>query len=125
MRTYPWEFFFDTNRFMRELGNLKKTADYSSCDTSSLNSFLVSISPEMSQYTYPLLQSGVVDVDVLGRLTEGQLSRECCIDNSIHRLRILDAVKGMVDILSLSRFKELRRSRITKEVLSVRSHGDQ
>ena len=52
------------NRFMRELNSLKKMADYASCDSTGLNAFLQSISPEFSVYTYPMLTSGV-DKDCL------------------------------------------------------------
>lgn len=80
-------------RFMRELGNLKKMADYSSCDSTNLNYFLQSIGPDMSQYTYPLLQAGV-DQDTLRCLTDEQLSKDCGIENSIHRLKILESIKA-------------------------------
>ncbi|XP_037077589.1 LOW QUALITY PROTEIN: NAD(+) hydrolase sarm1-like [Pollicipes pollicipes] len=81
------------NRFMRELSNLKKMADYSSCDSTGLNTFLQSISPEFSVYTYPMLTCGV-DKDCLRYLTDEQLQFECDISNSIHRLRIHEAIKN-------------------------------
>ncbi|KAF0306819.1 Sterile alpha and TIR motif-containing protein 1 [Amphibalanus amphitrite] len=80
------------NRFMRELNSLKKMADYASCDSTGLNAFLQSISPEFSIYTYPMLTSGV-DKDCLRYLTDEQLQTECDISNSIHRLRIHEAIK--------------------------------
>ncbi|GAB6030041.1 hypothetical protein CHUAL_005725 [Chamberlinius hualienensis] len=80
-------------RFMRELANLKKMTDYASCDKTHLNNFLKSIGPEMCQYTYSLLQAGV-NQDVLRYLTEEQLVSDCNIENSIHRLRILEAISG-------------------------------
>ena len=46
-------------RFMRELNNLKKMADYASCDSTKLNDFLREINPELSTYTYPMLSAGV------------------------------------------------------------------
>ena len=46
-------------RFKRELDNLKKMADYSSCDSTKLNDFLREINPELSMYTYPMLSAGV------------------------------------------------------------------
>ncbi|XP_012272806.1 sterile alpha and TIR motif-containing protein 1 isoform X3 [Orussus abietinus] len=81
-------------RFTRELQNLKKMADYSSRDTGNLNSFLQSIGQEFSIYTYSMLNAGV-DKDSIRNLSEDQLLSECGIANSIHRLRILDAIKNM------------------------------
>nr|XP_034182017.1 sterile alpha and TIR motif-containing protein 1 isoform X8 [Osmia lignaria] len=81
-------------RFTRELQNLKKMADYSSRDTGNLNSFLQSIGQEFSIYTYSMLNAGV-DKDSIRNLSEDQLQAECGIANSIHRLRILDAIKNM------------------------------
>ncbi|KAG5337909.1 SARM1 protein, partial [Acromyrmex heyeri] len=81
-------------RFARELQNLKKMADYSSRDTGNLNSFLQSIGQEFSIYTYSMLNAGV-DKDSIRNLSEDQLLAECGITNSIHRLRILDAIKNM------------------------------
>ncbi|XP_025075858.1 sterile alpha and TIR motif-containing protein 1 isoform X2 [Pogonomyrmex barbatus] len=81
-------------RFARELQNLKKMADYSSRDTGNLNNFLQSIGQEFSIYTYSMLNAGV-DKDSIRNLSEDQLLTECGITNSIHRLRILDAIKNM------------------------------
>jgi hypothetical protein len=78
-------------RFMRELGHLKRIADYSSCDTSHLYQVLNALGPTYAQYTYSMLQSGV-DQDSLLRLTDDQLLRECRVDNSIHRLKIAQAI---------------------------------
>lgn len=44
---------------MREIQNLKRLADYSSRDSTNLNSFLQSIGPEFSIYTYSMLNAGV------------------------------------------------------------------
>lgn len=78
-------------RFERELQNLKKMADYSSRDASSLNNFLLSIGPEYSIYTYSMLLSGV-DKESLRTLNDDQLIAECGITNSIHRARILNTL---------------------------------
>lgn len=86
-------------RFERELQNLKKMADYSSRDVSSLNNFLLNIGPEYSIYTYSMLNAGV-DKDSLRNLNEDQLVAECGIHNSIHRMRILNMVKGIETSLS-------------------------
>lgn len=46
---------------MRELDNLKQSADYSSKDPTGLHSFLKSIDPEFDYgvYTYPMLNAGI------------------------------------------------------------------
>ncbi|XP_043196439.1 NAD(+) hydrolase sarm1-like isoform X3 [Amphibalanus amphitrite] len=78
-------------RFMRELNNLKKMADYASCDSTKLNDFLREINPEFSTYTYPMLSAGV-DRDYLRYITDDQLLHECSIANSIHRKQIQQAI---------------------------------
>lgn len=88
-------------RFTRELQNLKKMADYSSRDTGNLNSFLENIGQEFSIYTYSMLNAGV-DNNSIGNLTEDQLLTECGITNSIHRLRILEAIKNRQHSLGLN-----------------------
>lgn len=86
-------------RFERELQNLKKMADYSSRDTSNLNSFLLNIGPEYSIYTYSMLNAGV-DKESLRTLNDDQLIAECGITNSIHRSRILHILSGMESVSS-------------------------
>lgn len=80
-------------RFTRELQNLKKIADYSSRDIGNLNSFLQQLGVEFSIYTYGMLNAGV-DKEYIRNISEDQLLTECGITNSIHRLRILDAIKN-------------------------------
>jgi hypothetical protein len=46
-------------RFLRDLRDLKITADYSSCDFSEIKEFLSSINPGFAAYTYPLVKNGV------------------------------------------------------------------
>ncbi|CAL1544602.1 unnamed protein product [Lymnaea stagnalis] len=75
-------------RFARELKSLKITADYSISDTTGLDNWLMSINPELSQYTYWMLRQGV-DKFELRSLTEEELKVECGIQNSIHRRQIL------------------------------------
>ncbi|KAG5675929.1 hypothetical protein PVAND_005786 [Polypedilum vanderplanki] len=82
-------------RFERELQNLKKLADYSSRDTSNLNSFLLSIGPEYSIYTYGMINAGVTDKEALRTLNDDQLIAECGITNSIHRAKILNTLSLM------------------------------
>lgn len=68
-------------------------ADYSSRDTGSLNEFLQGIGPEYTIYTYSMLNAGV-DKESIRGLSDEQLEVECRIVNSIHRLRILNAIRG-------------------------------
>ncbi|XP_022668130.1 uncharacterized protein LOC111253252 isoform X3 [Varroa destructor] len=75
-------------RFLRELRKLKQMADYSSVDSSNVAQVLSNIDAEFTQYTYGFLRSGV-DKSALSRLTEEQLQKECGIDNSVHRKKIL------------------------------------
>ncbi|XP_052832606.1 NAD(+) hydrolase sarm1 [Octopus bimaculoides] len=79
-------------RFIRELKQLKTTADYSSCDNTRLNDWLREISEEFSLYTYQMLHCGI-DKTVLPTVSEDELERECCITNSIHRRKIMDHIK--------------------------------
>ncbi|CAI9740814.1 NAD(+) hydrolase sarm1 [Octopus vulgaris] len=79
-------------RFIRELKQLKTTADYSSCDNTRLNDWLREISEEFSLYTYQMLRCGI-DKTVLPTVSEDELERECCITNSIHRRKIMDHIK--------------------------------
>lgn len=88
-------------RFKRELENLKKMADYSSKDAANICSFLQSIAPEFTIYTYSMLNAGV-DKESLKNLTEDQLVMECGIKNSIHRARILNIIKCMESSMSTS-----------------------
>merc|ERR1711974_283150 len=78
-------------RFMRELTNLKRMADYASCDPTSMNGFLNSLGQEFSVYTYDMLKAGI-DRDTLLRINEEQLLSECGIINKIHRLKILNGI---------------------------------
>ncbi|XP_034244246.1 sterile alpha and TIR motif-containing protein 1 isoform X3 [Thrips palmi] len=87
--------------FTRELQNLKKMADYSSKDASNLNSFLLTMGPEFSIYTYTMLNAGV-DKDSIRCLSDDQLIHECGISNSIHRLKILESLRMMENCLDNS-----------------------
>ncbi|KAL3269166.1 hypothetical protein HHI36_008249 [Cryptolaemus montrouzieri] len=82
-------------RFTRELQKLKKMADYSSRDTTNINSFLQNLSPELSIYTYNFLNAGVEKKDSLIHLSEDQLLEECRITNSIHRFRIMEGIRQL------------------------------
>lgn len=79
-------------RFLREIMNLKRMADYSSCDISNLCSFLMNLGPEFVVYAYDLIKAGI-DRETLMSINEEQLLSECGILNTIHRLKILQGVK--------------------------------
>ncbi|GFT04355.1 NAD(+) hydrolase sarm1 [Nephila pilipes] len=112
-------------RFRRELNQLKRLADYSSCDTSNLSSFLQNLGPEFCQYTYQMLLSGV-SVKDLKDLSSEQLESECGIENSIHRMRIMHMVKGMNCSRNGADFEEGPNSKSLDVFISYRrSSGSQ
>uniref|UniRef100_A0A7E4V2F9 ADP-ribosyl cyclase/cyclic ADP-ribose hydrolase n=1 Tax=Panagrellus redivivus TaxID=6233 RepID=A0A7E4V2F9_PANRE len=80
-------------RFMRELEGLKVAADYSSVDESQLDQFLMSLSPDLSVYTYQMLGMGL-SRDLLPHLTNDIMKTVCGIQNPIHRLKLKQALKG-------------------------------
>ncbi|XP_013411304.1 sterile alpha and TIR motif-containing protein 1 isoform X7 [Lingula anatina] len=81
-------------RFMRELVYLKRTSDYSCCDPTKLNEWILKLNPELTKYTYQIIRSGV-DKNLLPAITEEQLRTDCNIENGIDRMKILQAVKGV------------------------------
>uniref|UniRef100_A0A182RUZ9 ADP-ribosyl cyclase/cyclic ADP-ribose hydrolase n=1 Tax=Anopheles funestus TaxID=62324 RepID=A0A182RUZ9_ANOFN len=110
-------------RFLRELQNLKKMADYSSRDPDGLHAFLSRIGPEYTIYTYTMLNAGV-DIESLRTLDEDQLTATCGITNAIHRSRILQVIKLNESIPSF------RSEQSTEKSLDVfvsyrRSNGSQ
>uniref|UniRef100_A0AAG5DCK7 ADP-ribosyl cyclase/cyclic ADP-ribose hydrolase n=1 Tax=Anopheles atroparvus TaxID=41427 RepID=A0AAG5DCK7_ANOAO len=110
-------------RFERELQNLKKMADYSSRDPDCLHTFLYRIGPEYTIYTYSLLNAGV-DIESLRDLDDDQLMLTCGIKNTIHRVRILNAIKLSDSIPSF------RSEQNSEKILDVfvsyrRSNGSQ
>uniref|UniRef100_A0A2S2NWH4 ADP-ribosyl cyclase/cyclic ADP-ribose hydrolase n=1 Tax=Schizaphis graminum TaxID=13262 RepID=A0A2S2NWH4_SCHGA len=111
-------------RFMREIHNLKRLADYSSRDTTNLNSFLQSIGPEFSVYTYSMLNAGV-DRDSIRFLSEDQLIQECGISNSIHRYRILDSIRDMETLIDTSSYEENMNKNLDVFISYRRSTGSQ
>lgn len=110
-------------RFTRELQQLKKMADYSSRDTGSLNEFLQSIGPEYTIYTYSMLNAGV-DKESIRGLSDEQLDTECHITNSIHRLRILNAIRAYESSLP-SKGEENMEKNLDVFVSYRRSNGSQ
>ena len=84
-------------RFMRELRELKKSADYTSLDGGLMANFLNKISPEYKVYTYNLLQKEV-SLDFMTRLSSVDLDdmlRDCGVESSIHRHRIIETVLSL------------------------------
>lgn len=86
-------------RFLRELNGLKQRADYDSCDPSHLEDWLRQVGYEFRQYSYPMLKSGA-DRRILRWLTDDHLLKDCCINNGIHRLRIIEAAKRITSLAS-------------------------
>ncbi|XP_065173343.1 NAD(+) hydrolase sarm1 isoform X3 [Atheta coriaria] len=97
-------------RFFRELQILKRLADYSSKDTANINSFLQTMGPEFSIYTYKMLNAGIETKESLMRLQEDQLLNECGITNSIHRQRIIESIRAMENGLSNSKDDDSKKS---------------
>ncbi|XP_053625123.1 NAD(+) hydrolase sarm1 isoform X3 [Plodia interpunctella] len=110
-------------RFTRELQQLKKMADYTSRDTGSLNDFLQTIGPEYTIYTYAMLNAGV-DKESIRGLSDEQLENECRIGNSIHRLRILNAIRAYESSLP-SKGEEIMEKNLDVFVSYRRSNGSQ
>ncbi|XP_025090144.1 sterile alpha and TIR motif-containing protein 1-like isoform X2 [Pomacea canaliculata] len=81
-------------RFLRELRDLKISADYTSCDPTKLSDWLVEVGPEFSQYTYQMIYSGV-DKQTLRSLSHEHLSKDCAITNGIHRMKILSKIEEL------------------------------
>ncbi|KAL4223243.1 Sterile alpha and TIR motif-containing protein 1 [Mactra antiquata] len=81
-------------RFQRELVNLKVTADYSSYDPTRIDPWLMSVLPELSQYTYAMLRNGM-DRTLLSTTTEEELKEVCGVRNGIHRRIILQHLTGL------------------------------
>ncbi|XP_033747198.1 sterile alpha and TIR motif-containing protein 1-like isoform X1 [Pecten maximus] len=81
-------------RFLRELLNLKITADYSSLDRTQMDSWLTRLQPELSQYTYYMLKQGMTR-DLLGLTTDQELLNVCHVTNGIHRRLILEHAEDL------------------------------
>uniref|UniRef100_A0A9J2PKY0 ADP-ribosyl cyclase/cyclic ADP-ribose hydrolase n=1 Tax=Ascaris lumbricoides TaxID=6252 RepID=A0A9J2PKY0_ASCLU len=79
-------------RFIRELESLKIAADYGSVDESQLDQFLMSLSPELSVYTYQMLGMGL-NRSLLPSLTDEMMKTVCGITNPIHRLKLRQALQ--------------------------------
>lgn len=109
-------------RFERELQNLKRMADYSSRDSAGMHSFLCRIAPEYTIYTYAMINAGV-ELEAIKDLDDDQLITECNIKNSIHRSRILNAIKSN-EIISTASEKSTEKN-LDVFVSYRRSNGSQ
>merc|ERR1719295_1742177 len=86
-------------RFIRELKELKKTADYTSCDGGITANFLARVGPEYRGYTYSLIQ-GELSLDLMQRLSAADLEdmlKDCGVESAIHRHKIIDAAINGTD----------------------------
>jgi len=86
-------------RFIRELKELKKTADYTSCDGGITANFLARVGPEYRGYTYSLIQ-GELSLDLMQRLSAADLEdmlKDCGVESAIHRHKIVDAAINGTD----------------------------
>ncbi|XP_054084489.1 NAD(+) hydrolase sarm1 isoform X4 [Zeugodacus cucurbitae] len=110
-------------RFERELQILKRMADYSSKDAPKMHQFLAEIGSEYCTYTYAMLNAGI-DRNSLPQLNEDMLIAECGIKNSIHRLRILNAVKNLENSLPSSSEENMAKT-LDVFVSYRRSNGSQ
>ncbi|XP_017053144.1 NAD(+) hydrolase sarm1 isoform X3 [Drosophila ficusphila] len=110
-------------RFERELQNLKRMADYSSKDTAKMHQFLSEIGVDYCTYTYAMLNAGI-DKCALPHVNEDMLMTECGIHNSIHRLRILNAVKNLENSLPSSSEENMAKT-LDVFVSYRRSNGSQ
>ncbi|XP_025016886.1 sterile alpha and TIR motif-containing protein 1 isoform X2 [Tetranychus urticae] len=84
-------------RFIRELGHLKRIADYSSCDTLNLFHLLSSLGQVYPQYTYNMLKGGI-EIETVKFLNDDLLLKECFIENAIHRYKIAEALKNLSNV---------------------------
>lgn len=89
------------NRFVRELNELRQTADYHSIDSSHLNDWLYRIAPEFRRYTYRMLKSRV-SLKVLPKLKDEHLLKDCGVLSGVHRLLILETAKSIPNDASSS-----------------------
>ena len=81
---------------MRELDNLKTSADYQSCDPSKLADWLKQIGAAYKRYAYPMVKCGV-DRSTLPSLADEHLQADCGVTNGVHRLKILQHAKRKSD----------------------------
>ncbi|XP_064618592.1 NAD(+) hydrolase sarm1-like isoform X3 [Lineus longissimus] len=85
-------------RFLKELKKLKMTSDYKSCDPTRLDTWLIDLGQEFSQYTYQMLASGI-DKSLLGYISDENLKNDCGITNGVHRMKIIQAIKREISLV--------------------------
>lgn len=86
-------------RFVRELKELKKSADYTSCDGGLTANFLARVGPEYRGYAYSLIK-GELSLDLMQRLSAADLEdmlKDCGVESVIHRHKIIEAVLNGTD----------------------------
>jgi len=91
-------------RFMRDLKELKKTADYTSCDGGLMANFLNRISTEFKVYTYNLILKEL-SLDFMQRLTTTDMDdmlKDSGVESAIHRHKIIEAVLNIDEESSFS-----------------------
>merc|ERR1712209_118033 len=84
-------------RFMRELKELKKNADYTSCDGGLMANFLSKISQDFKVYAYNMILKEL-SLDFMQRLSSVDLDDmlvDAGVDSAIHRHKIIEAVLSM------------------------------
>lgn len=95
-------------RFIRELKDLKKNADYTSCDGGMTANFLNKISSEFRVYAYNLILKEL-SLDFMQRLNATDLEdmlKDSGVESSIHRHKIIEAVLSLDDDSSDSLYSE-------------------
>merc|ERR1719219_542235 len=91
-------------RFIRELKELKKSADYTSCDSGLMANFLNRISSEFTVYTYNIILNEL-SLDFMQRLTTNDMDdmlKDSGVESAIHRHKIIEAVLNIDEESSFS-----------------------
>lgn len=91
-------------RFLRELKELKKSADYTSCDGGLMANFLNRISSEFKVYTYNIILNEL-SLDFMQRLTTTDMDdmlKDSGVESAIHRHKIIEAVHNIDEESSFS-----------------------
>merc|ERR1712226_1748616 len=87
-----------------ELKELKKSADYTSCDDGLMANFLNRISSEFKVYTYNIILNEL-SLDFMQRLTTTDMDdmlKDSGVDSAIHRHKIIEAVLNIDEESSFS-----------------------
>lgn len=100
-------------------------ADYTSRDTANINNFLQGLSTELCIYTYNFLNAGIEKKEYLRNISEDQLLRECGIENSIHRYRIMEGIRQLESGLASDFNEDSMNKSLDVFVSYRRSNGSQ